>query len=178
MRYLFVGLGNIGDEYKNTRHNAGFMCADRIAADYSFSSFRTKFGADLGEGNIGERQVIIAKPRTYMNCSGVAVSRIKNFYKIFLENVFVFHDDIDLKFCQIKCKIGGCNAGHRGLDSVCAAVGRNFHRIRIGIGRPEFTGDVSNFVLGKFDGGELERLGDLIGKISSGAETLFKNCGN
>jgi PTH1 family peptidyl-tRNA hydrolase len=108
-----------------------------------------------------------------MNRSGIAVSQIKNFYKILLENIFVFHDDLDLQFCQVKYKIGGGDAGHRGLDSISATVGRNFHRIRIGIGRPEFKGDIPNFVLKKFNSEELKQLNNLIVKISAGAELLL-----
>jgi PTH1 family peptidyl-tRNA hydrolase len=170
--HLFVGLGNIGKEYENTRHNAGFICVDEIIKKYNFSGPIKKFNADIYNGIIDDKKIIIAKPRTYMNRSGIAVSQIKAFYKIVSENIYVFHDDLDLAFCRVKYKIGGGDAGHNGIKSIQDMIGKNFHRIRVGIGRPEFKSDVSDFVLKKFDEEELKMVLKLGEKI---AEDLDNN---
>jgi PTH1 family peptidyl-tRNA hydrolase len=172
--YLFVGLGNVGKEYENTRHNAGFLCVDEIVNRYNFNNHITKFNADIYSGNVDNKKIIIAKPRTYMNRSGVAVSQIKAFYKIFLENIYVFHDDLDLDFCRVKYKIGGGSAGHNGISNIQEMIGKNFHRIRIGIGRPEFKSDTSDFVLKKFNSEELKEILNLNARIVDSIEELFK----
>lgn len=171
--YLLVGLGNIGKEYENTRHNFGFMCVDKIIEKYDINNKQTKFNADIYTGKISEKKVMIAKPRTYMNRSGIAVSQIKSFYKIPLENIFVFHDDLDLEFLKIKYKIGGSSAGHNGIKSIDEMIGKNYSRIRLGIGRPEKKEDVIDFVLRKFSNEELELVGKLNRKISDNVDKLF-----
>ena len=105
--YLFVGLGNIGKEYENTRHNFGFNVVNDIIKKYNIINHESKFNSDIYTGFIENKKIIIAKPKTYMNNSGLAVSKIKNFYKIEPQNIFVFHDDMDLDFCKIKFKFGG-----------------------------------------------------------------------
>lgn len=171
--FLLVGLGNIGTEYKNTRHNCGFMCADRIIEQYSINNHQVKFKADIYSGKLLEHDVMIVKPQTFMNKSGIAVSLIKNFYKIPIENIFVFHDDLDLEFCKLKYKIGGGAGGHNGLKSIDEMIGKNYHRIRIGIGRPEFKNDVVNYVLNKFNKDELNKLQKIIDIISNNIDKLF-----
>jgi PTH1 family peptidyl-tRNA hydrolase len=173
--YLFVGLGNIGKEYENTRHNVGFLCVDEIIKKYNFSSLGRKFNANLYEGSLRGKRVIIIKPRTYMNRSGIAVSSAKNFYKISAENIFVFHDDLDLKFCRVKCKIGGSDAGHNGVKNIQEAIGKNFFRIRIGIGRPELKDKVVDFVLEKFNEEDGASINNLNCKITDNLELLLED---
>ena len=174
MYYLVVGLGNIGKEYENTRHNCGFMCIDEIIKNYNIGNFQNKFKAEIYSAELFSKKIIFAKPQTYMNKSGIAVSEIKKFYKIPIENIFVFHDDMDLEFCKIKYKLGGGSAGHNGIKSIAEMIGKNFHRIRIGIGHPE-NHDVINFVLKKFNSEELKQL-DLVNKrISDNFEYLFSD---
>ena len=104
--YLFAGLGNIGKEYESTRHNLGFICVDKIIEKYGYKDKKDKFNATIFSTVIDEKIVLIVKPNTYMNRSGIAISQIKSFYKIPLENIFVFHDDLDLSLGKIKFKIG------------------------------------------------------------------------
>jgi PTH1 family peptidyl-tRNA hydrolase len=108
-----------------------------------------------------------------MNRSGVAVSLVKKFYKIPVDNIFVFHDELDLKFCQIKCKVGGGDAGHNGIKSIQEAIGRDFFRIRVGIGRPEFKDEVTDFVLKKFNKEEMRLIDNLICEIANDIELLL-----
>ncbi len=171
--YLLVGLGNIGKEYENTRHNFGFMCVDRIISDYNINNHQVKFNADIYNGEIENNKIIIVKPRTYMNRSGIAVSQIKTFYKIPIENIFIFHDDLDLTFLKLKYKTGGGAGGHNGLKSIDEMIGKNYNRIRLGTGRPENKDQIINFVLHKFNSNELEQIDLLNKKISSNITKLF-----
>ena len=172
--YLFVGLGNIGKEYENTRHNFGFNVVNDIIKKYNIINHESKFNSDIYTGFIESKKIIIAKPKTYMNNSGIAVSKIKNFYKIEPQNIFVFHDDMDLDFCKIKFKFGGGNAGHNGLKSIDANIGNNYYRIRLGIGKPKFKDDTINFVIGKFLKEEQELIEKTIDKITNNIKELFK----
>ena len=144
--YLFAGLGNIGKEYESTRHNLGFICVDKIIEKYGYKDKKDKFNATIFSTVIDEKIVLIVKPNTYMNRSGIAISQIKSFYKIPLENIFVFHDDLDLSLGKIKFKIGGSSAGHNGLKSIDQFIGNNYARIRLGIGRPNNKNDIVDFV--------------------------------
>ncbi|MDR1498922.1 MAG: aminoacyl-tRNA hydrolase [Rickettsiales bacterium] len=173
--YLFAGLGNVGREYEYTRHNVGFLCVDEIRNTYNIGEHRVKFGADLFFGKIESKDVIVAKPKTFMNRSGIAISQIKSFYKIFLENIFVFHDDLDLEFCRIKYKLGGSSAGHNGIKNIDEMISKNYNRIRFGIGRPEDRRDVVDFVLQKFNTEELKCVSTLAKKISENVGTLLGN---
>lgn len=173
--YLFVGLGNIGAQLDKTHHNLGFMCVDKIIDKFNFSNHEVKFKADLYTGTIDGKKVIIAKPRTYMNSSGIAAAQIKNFYKIHIENIFVFHDDLDLEFCRVKIKLGGSSGGHNGIKSIDENIGKNYNRIRLGIGRPEHKDDVINFVLKKFNSDELKQIDILTDKIADNVTELFKD---
>jgi peptidyl-tRNA hydrolase, PTH1 family len=149
--FLFVGLGNKGAEYENTRHNAGFLALDLLAS--FFNQPRTeilKFKSSIFSLSFNGEKIICAKPQTFMNLSGSAVLQAMQFYKIPIENIFVFHDDIDLEVGKIKFKTGGGSGGHNGLKSIDALIGNNYNRVRIGVGRPQFTNDVSNFVLSNF----------------------------
>ncbi len=151
---LVVGLGNIGKEYQNTRHNAGFIAVEFLANHYHLSwdiksKSSAKFRADLARGVIGSQKILLAKPLTYMNLSGQAASAICSYYNIILEDIFVIHDDIDLEIGRIKYKLGGGHGGHNGLKSLDQHIGNNYHRIRIGIGRPSHQ-DVADYVLAPF----------------------------
>lgn len=171
--YLFVGLGNIGKEYENTRHNFGFCVVDKIMEKYDINNHESKFNSDMYIGKIGSEKIIVAKPKTFMNNSGIAISKIKNFYKIDSQNIFVFHDDMDLEFCKIKFKFGGGNAGHNGLKSLDANISQNYYRIRLGIGKPKFKEDTINFVIGKFTKEEFKQIDDISEKIANNIKWLF-----
>ena len=173
--YLFVGLGNIGKEYEYTRHNFGFMCVDHIVEKYGFRDKKEKFNATIFNSVIETHNVIIAKPSTYMNRSGIAVSQIKSFYKIPLENIFVFHDDLDLRLGRVKFKTGGSSGGHNGIKSIDESIGNNYNRIRLGIGRPENKDKVVDFVLDKFTSEEERKVKEVTNCVVDSIGCLFND---
>lgn len=148
---LVVGLGNIGKGYQNTRHNVGFIAIDYLSEYYKISwNTKSKFQAELTQGVIDGHKLLLAKPLTYMNLSGKAVQAICSYYNIKPLNIFVLHDDIDLETGRIKYKLAGGSGGHNGLKSLDQCIGNDYHRIRIGVGRPVANGDVSDYVLSAF----------------------------
>ena len=167
--FLIVGLGNPGEAYVKTRHNAGFMVLDKLAESFSISVEKKKFNALFGRGLMEGSEVILAKPMAFMNLSGIPVQKIIEYFKIPFEDMLVIHDDIDLVFGRLQIKENGGHGGHKGLKSIIKTVGsNNFARLRIGIGRSEDNIDVSNYVLGQFNTNE-KKLLDRITKIASGA---------
>lgn len=148
--FLIVGLGNPGKEYQNTRHNIGFHVADCIHEHYSFHPKKIKFSSELSEGLIDGRKVFLQKPLTYMNRSGSSVIQAAKFLKIPLENIIVIHDDLDLVVGKIRVKIGGGSGGHNGLKDIDSRLGKEYKRIRIGIGHPGDKDMVSDYVLHRF----------------------------
>ena len=160
---LIVGLGNIGAKYALTRHNAGFLFVDILHTIYEFDSYKSRFKGEFCKGKIDKQSILLLKPQTFMNLSGEALLPAMQFYKIKPEEILVVHDDIDLKFSDIRFKQGGGDAGHNGLKDISAKIGKNYWRMRIGVGRPEF-GDVSDYVLGKFPKDEFEKLAELLQK--------------
>jgi PTH1 family peptidyl-tRNA hydrolase len=161
--YLFVGLGNPGAEYARHRHNIGFMALDTVADMHGFPTWKSKSKGLVSEGKIGSKKVILLKPQTYMNLSGESVQPLAAFYKIPLENIFVFHDELDLAPAQIKVKLGGGSAGHNGLKSITARLAdENYHRIRMGIGHPGSKARVNGHVLGNFTEAEYGWLDPLL----------------
>ncbi len=157
--YLIVGLGNIGEKYQLTRHNVGFLVIDKMTKDLATSNInRTNFKADVLKSGYN----LFVKPNTYMNHSGEAVYTIKEYYKIDIEDIIVIHDDLDLPFGTVKFKIGGGHGGHNGLKSIDSYIGKEYTRIRIGIGKPESKEDVSNYVLNNFSKEELNKLEGII----------------
>ena len=137
MKIIF-GLGNVGDKYLKTRHNIGFLYLDFLRQCYDFPDFSLKknLKSYISEGFVDGEKVILVKPTTYMNLSGESVLEIKSFYNIDIDNVFVFHDEIDLKLGEIKVKKGGGHNGHNGLKSIDNLIGTSYHRIRMGVDRP------------------------------------------
>lgn len=157
---LIVGLGNPGRKFKNTRHNLGFKMIDLIKKQGSFSLWQNKkkLRAKIAKGKIGRQKIILAKPQTFMNQTGVAVKALKNLYKIPLKNIWLIHDDLDLALGKIRIKKNSTASGHKGVQSVIDELGsKNFHRLKIGIG-PRPKKDVKKFVLEKFLKKELKDL--------------------
>ena len=149
---LVVGLGNPGPNYAKTRHNLGFMVADLLAGRIG-SGFKVhkKSGAEVTTGRLGNRAVVLAKPRVYMNESGRQVGPLAKFYSVSPADVVVLHDELDLDFGRIRLKLGGGEGGHNGLRSVAAALGtKDFQRVRIGVGRPPGRKDPAAYVLENF----------------------------
>jgi PTH1 family peptidyl-tRNA hydrolase len=171
--WLIVGLGNPGEKYAHTRHNAGYLAIDKLAKHWAVEQCQSKFHGLLASAN--DRWLF--KPETFMNSSGQAVGELTAFYKLPVENIVGIHDDVDLPFGQIKVKRGGGSAGHHGLESIDRAVGTDYWRIRIGIGHPEGNGDVTDYVLSNFTSNELSQLDpitdqviELVNKIINGQE--------
>ena len=133
---LFVGLGNPGAEYAFNRHNVGFMAADAIAAEQAFPAWRKRFSGLAAESKLGQEQVLLLKPQTYMNESGRSVGEAVRFYKLEPADVIVFHDELDLLPGKVRVKAGGGVAGHNGLRSITEHVGPAFLRLRCGVGKP------------------------------------------
>ena len=154
--FLLVGLGNPGLKYQYTKHNFGFLLADQIIENFKLTTLGNKFGRQILSGIISNQKVLLIKPQDYMNNSGEAVLSTATFYKIPPEKIIVFHDDLDLKLGRIKAKIGGGNAGHNGLKDIDDKIGKNYVRIRLGIGRPENKEyEIADYVLSKFSNEEL-----------------------
>ena len=152
---LIVGLGNIGKEYEKTRHNIGFIAIDEILKNQNYSTInKPAFKGEIYKSG----NYLFLKPSTYMNLSGESVGAVKNFYKIDNDDIIVIHDDLDLKLGALRFKKGGGHGGHNGLKSIDSHIGNSYHRIRIGIDRPEEKDKVIDFVLGKFNDEELEKL--------------------
>ncbi|HRY03209.1 MAG TPA: aminoacyl-tRNA hydrolase, partial [Beijerinckiaceae bacterium] len=147
---LFVGLGNPGRQYARNRHNIGFMAIEQIARAHNFAPFRARFQGRVSEGQIGGEKVILLEPETYMNESGRAVGEAARFYKIGLDGIAVFHDELDLAPGKCRVKIGGGAAGHNGLRSIDAHLGKDYRRIRLGIGHPGDKNLVHSYVLNDF----------------------------
>jgi PTH1 family peptidyl-tRNA hydrolase len=153
---LVVGLGNPGPQYAKTRHNVGFMVADLLAARLG-APFKVhkRSGAEIVTGRLGNRSVVVAKPRTFMNESGRHIGPLAKFYSVSPADMIVIHDELDIDFGKIRLKLGGGEGGHNGLRSVANALGtKDFQRVRIGIGRPPGRKDPAAFVLEPFTAAE------------------------
>ncbi len=162
---LIIGLGNVGKQYADTRHNVGFLVADEFAKVNAFPEWqeKTKSKALVSEDFLNGKKVILAKPTTFMNLSGESVRTLKDFYKLSNNDIFVVHDELDLPFGTIKEKQGGGSAGNNGLKSIIAHIGEDFHRVRIGIKNDLAQKiDAADFVLAKFSAEEKKQLGTII----------------
>ena len=155
---LLVGLGNPNPNDSNNRHNVGFVVIDKINAKFKLSKQKPKFKGLLTTGTINEQKVFAIKPLTFMNNSGVCIKELIEYFKIDIKDVFVFHDDMDIDIGKIKTKIGGSNAGHNGIDSIDKNIGKNYSRIRIGIGRPKKNSTDIDHVLDNFSENEKQNV--------------------
>jgi PTH1 family peptidyl-tRNA hydrolase len=169
---LFVGLGNPGAKYAGNRHNIGFMALDRIAADHGFGPWRKAFHGLVTEGRLGLEKVVALKPETFMNLSGQSVQAAVAFHKLALNEVVVFHDELDLAPGKLRVKQGGGHAGHNGLRSIHGHLGEAYGRVRLGIGHPGHKDAVAAYVLNDFAKADAGWLDDLLRGISDGAVAL------
>jgi PTH1 family peptidyl-tRNA hydrolase len=179
---LFVGLGNPGTRYVGNRHNIGFMTVQRIARRHELAPWRRRFQGVAVEGPIGSERVLLLLPGTYMNESGRAVAEAAHFYKLNVDQIVVFHDEIELQPGKVRVKTGGGNAGHNGLRSISACVGNDYKRVRIGVGHPGSKNLVEHYVLQDFaksDWPWVEALCDVIadnaGLLVEGKDASFQN---
>jgi len=169
---LVVGLGNPGNKYNNNRHNIGFMAVDEIVRRHNFTGPKSRFQALTYDGRLGNEKVLILKPQTFMNLSGQAVSEAARFYKIPPEDVFVFHDELDIPAAKVKFKTGGGHAGHNGLRNIDQHLGKDYHRIRMGIGHPGDKDRVHGHVLGDFAKADRDWLEPLLDAVAHAAPAL------
>lgn len=152
---IIVGLGNPGNEYAGTRHNAGFMVVDEVREHFGFAAWKAGFKGLVSKGKVAGLDVVLLKPQTFMNLSGASVQAAAAFYKVAPKDVLVVHDELDIPLAEMKFKVGGGDAGHNGLKSITAALGTaEYARLRFGIGRPVHKAQVSDYVLHKFDADE------------------------
>ena len=171
---LLVGLGNPNPDNSNNRHNVGFSVIDAINQKFKLSKQKPKFKGLLTTGKIDEQKVFAIKPLTFMNNSGVCIKELIEYFKIEVKNVFVFHDDMDIDIGKIKAKIGGGNAGHNGIDSLDKNIGKNYSRIRIGVGRPQKTSTGAEHVLDNFSSDEKQNVEKVIKNIIGSLSILIR----
>ena len=162
---LFVGLGNPTPDSHNNRHNIGFKIIDALNNKYNLSKQKPKFKGLLTTGNIGNKKVYAIKPLTFMNNSGVCIKELIDYFKINAKDVIVFHDDMDIDLGKVKAKFGGSSAGHNGIESIDKSIGKDYSRVRVGIGRPQQKTKVNNHVLDDFNDNEEEKIKDITDSI-------------
>lgn len=179
---LLAGLGNPGAGYAGNRHNIGFMAADAIHRRHGFSSWSKKFKAEIAEGEIAGEKIMLIKPQTFMNLSGEAVGEAMRFYKLEPSAVTVLYDELDLAPGRVRVKTGGGHGGHNGIKSMDAHCGKDYRRVRLGIGHPGTKEAVNNHVLGDFSKADriwlepvLDALADNIDMLIRGEESQFLN---
>ena len=171
---LFVGLGNPSPDSKDNRHNIGFKIIDAINQKYNLSKQKPKFKGLLTTGTISNKKVYAIKPLTFMNNSGICIRELIEYFKIDAENVIVFHDDLDIDFGKIKAKFGGSSAGHNGIESIDKFIGKDYSRVRIGIGHPKKKKKVNNHVLEDFKEDEEDKINEITENIVKQLPTLIE----
>ena len=170
---LLVGLGNPNPNNSNNRHNVGFLVIDEINKKFKLSKQKPKFKGLLTTGNINEQKVYAIKPLTFMNSSGVCIKELIEYFKIDVKNVFVFHDDMDIDLGKIKVKFGGSSAGHNGIESIDKNIGKNYSRVRIGIGRPKKNSTGADHVLDNFSNEEMDNVQNVTKNIIDSLSILI-----
>ncbi len=170
---LLVGLGNPTPDSENNRHNIGFKIIDALNQKFNLSKQKPKFKGLLTTGNIKDKKIYAIKPLTFMNNSGICIRELIEYFKIDAENIIVFHDDLDIEFGKIKAKFGGSSAGHNGIESIDKFIGKDYSRVRIGIGKPKNKISVSDFVLKDFDEDERIELDKIIKNIIDSISILI-----
>jgi PTH1 family peptidyl-tRNA hydrolase len=177
---LVVGLGNPGEKYAGNRHNIGFMCLDYFAHSHDIVFERSRSQAKIGLGRVLNREIVLAKPQTYMNNSGEAVGKLIRQHKVKIENLIVVHDDLDLPVGRIRIRLGGSSGGHKGINSIVRHISnQDFIHVRVGIGRPNSNGqdkgedEIVNYVLGDFTPEEKAVMDKVIPGVDEIVNCLF-----
>ena len=184
MTRLVVGLGNPGPEYAETRHNAGFLVVDLLAANLGATYWKDEAGAKVARVRLGDDDLVLAKPQTFMNVSGKAVSKLLDAYGVPAAEAIIVHDDLDLPEGTVRAKNGGGHGGHNGLRSLTDQVGPDFLRVRVGIGRPPGRQDPADFVLEPMRRDVRERMDAVVPDaaqcvmhiLESGIEAAMREC--
>ena len=170
---LFVGLGNPTPDSENNRHNVGFKIIDSINKKFGLSKQKPKFKGLLTTGNVGDKKIYAIKPLTFMNNSGICIRELIEYFKIDAQDVIVFHDDLDIEFGKIKAKFGGSSAGHNGIASIDKFIGKDYSRVRIGIGKPKEKIEIEDYVLQNFDEDELIAIDEISKNITEKISVLI-----
>jgi PTH1 family peptidyl-tRNA hydrolase len=174
---IVVGLGNPGPKYETTRHNVGFLAADRLVERWHATGPVDKFEGEIFQATVKGEKVLIVKPQTFMNVSGRCVGALAGFHKISQDDLIVIHDDLDLPSLALRIKTGGGTGGHNGLKSIDQCVGaanNNYHRVRVGIGRSQISGmDVADYVLQQFSDQELQTLDKALDVVADAVEKII-----
>ena len=170
--FLIVGLGNPGADYAKTRHNAGFLLVEKLAAQWKAGwANERKFAARMAKVERSGKRVLLCEPQTFMNLSGESVGAVIDFYQLPVSQLIVAVDDADLPFGEIRLRPSGSSGGHHGLESIEQHLGsREFARLRIGIGRKDSSRQITNYVLGKFDSSENELLEKILSRVAGQIE--------
>ncbi len=171
--YLVVGLGNPGAKYSRTRHNAGFMVLDELARRHG-ARFKSKRKVEIAPLELGTENIVLAKPLTFMNLSGEAVKKLRRHWRLAPEKILVVHDDIDLAAGLIRLRNGGSTGGHLGVQSIMENLGSDrFPRVKVGVGRPPAGEEASDYVLGKVEAAELEKLEEAVLRAADAVEAVI-----
>ena len=171
---LFVGLGNPTPDSENNRHNVGFKIIDTINKKFNLSKQKPKFKGLLTTGNIEGEKIYAIKPLTFMNNSGICIRELLEYFKFDAEDVIVFHDDLDVEFGKIKAKFGGSNAGHNGIASIDKFIGKEYSRVRIGIGKPKDNIEIADYVLQNFNEDESIGINEISKNITDSISILIE----
>jgi PTH1 family peptidyl-tRNA hydrolase len=171
--FLLVGLGNPNPNNTNNRHNVGFLTIDAINSKYKLSKQKPKFKGLLTTGLIDGQKVYAIKPLTFMNSSGVCIKELVDYFKMDVKNIFVFHDDMDINIGKAKVKFAGSSAGHNGIESLDKNLGKNYSRIRIGIGRPKNNTTGADHVLENFSKDETQSMANVLNNITESLAILI-----
>lgn len=174
--FLLIGLGNPGREYRDTRHNVGFMLIDRLIVRLNARGMKVQSKAIVTSATYEDRKLILAKPQTYMNLSGQSAQGLLSFYKLPVENMLIAHDDLDIPFGTIRIRPKGGPGGQGGMASTISQLGtKDFPRLRIGIGRPPGRMDPAAYVLQNFSGEEMKVLSEIVDRAAEAALEFVKN---
>ena len=171
---LLVGLGNPTPNSENNRHNIGFKLIDALNKKFGLSKQKPKFKGLLTTGNVEDKKIYAIKPLTFMNNSGICIRELIEYFKIDAEDVIVFHDDLDIEFGKVKAKFGGSSAGHNGIESIDKFIGKDYSRVRIGIGHPKSKKKVNNHVLEDFKEDEEDQIKEIAENIVKLVPTLLE----
>jgi len=172
--WLIVGLGNPGRKFKFTRHNIGFRVIDQLSKELSIPLDKKRMMATWGKGSWSDQKVVLSKPQTFMNLSGEAVVKLKNFFRIETDKVIIIHDDLDLDFGQIRIRNKGGDAGNKGVKSIIESLGESeFIRVRLGISRPEKKGEGRDYVLADFDELEMKNVNIFLDQAKEAVKTII-----
>jgi len=174
--WLLVGLGNPGRKYQNTRHNVGFMVVKELSGRWGIDpTSKKQLGAMVGDGSVKFQRCLTVQPQSFMNRSGQPVASLAGYFKTGVEQIVVMHDDLDLPYGTVRCKVGGGHGGHNGLRDISKHIGQEYLRVRVGIGRPPNGWDTADWVLGRWSTDEQQGLPTVLATASDAVESILSD---